>query len=70
MKITLAFNEEERSEALAAMQAMDYRLALDDLDNFLRSKIKYSDLTEEVENALQEVRDHLHNLKSNIGSLD
>jgi hypothetical protein len=68
MKITLEFDD--KNDALIALRGIDYKLALDDIDGFLRSKIKYSDLPADIETALQEVRDQIHTLTSNIMSED
>jgi hypothetical protein len=54
MKITLEFKDEDAEEALTALDGYKWKLALWDLDQYLRSKIKYNpDLTEEAYEALE-----------------
>lgn len=59
----LEFNlPEEREEHQVAVNASAYRSALSSLDVYLRSQIKYApdDTPKEVIEALQAVRDKLH----------
>lgn len=54
MKITLEFKDEDAEEALTALDGYKWKLALWDLDQYLRSEIKYNpDLTEEAYEALE-----------------
>ena len=56
----------DRNEALQIMKATTYLIALWDLDQWLRSEIKYSN-----KNEYQPVRDELYNILQNNGiSLD
>ena len=56
----------DRNEALQIMKATSYLIALWDLDQWLRSEIKYSGKEE-----YQPVRDELYNILQNNGiSLD
>ena len=56
----------DRNEALQIMKATTYLIALWDLDQWLRSEIKYSN-----KNEYQPVRDELYNILENNGiSLD
>lgn len=60
MKLTLQFNlPEEREEAETALHGMRYRIALSDLDNYLRGKIKYEELSDSDEKIYQEIRSKL-----------
>ena len=56
----------DRNEALQIMKATSYLIALWDMDQWLRSEIKYSN-----KNEYQPVRDELYNILQNNGiSLD
>ena len=56
----------DKNEALQIMKATSYLIALWDLDQWLRSEIKYSN-----KNEYQPVRDELYNILQNNGiSLD
>ena len=56
----------DRNEALQIMKATTYLIALWDMDQWLRSEIKYSN-----KNEYQPVRDELYNILGNNGiSLD
>lgn len=70
MKATLTFDlndSDERAEHKRAIQATDAYLVLWDLDQELRQKLKYSELTGEREIAYSEIREKLHDLLSNYG---
>ena len=57
MKITLEFKDEDAEEALTALDGYKWKLALWDLDQYLRSEIKYNaDLTEQAYEALEDCR--------------
>jgi hypothetical protein len=60
MKITLEFDDME--EAKTAMDGCRYKSALWDLDQHLRSRIKYEELTDEAHSALESTRAKLHEL--------
>jgi len=63
MKTILEFNlPEEEEEFLLAFNGARYAIALDELDNWLRSKIKYGDNHMLVEVTYQECRDKLTEL--------
>jgi hypothetical protein len=63
MKAALYFRmPEEREEFYNAHNGVRYRIALTDLDNWLRAKIKYEDLPQEKHDLYQEVRDKLYEL--------
>jgi len=59
-KATLEFNlPEEASEHLLAIHGTEWALVAWDMDQHLRGRLKYQDLTEEVYDALQATRDEL-----------
>lgn len=61
MKATLTFDEEE--DLLTAINGYKYKLALWDLDQFLRSELKYNDkLTAEKYNYAEMLRDKLREI--------
>jgi hypothetical protein len=60
MKATLEFNLPEDDEALTdARKGSDWRWAVDDLFNYLRSEIKHADHTAEEYNILEVVREKM-----------
>lgn len=62
MEANLKFNLPEDSEDLDnALNGYKYKLALWDLDNFLRSEIKHGD-DESKATHYEEIRDRLHDL--------
>ena len=64
-KAILEFNlPEEREEFENAHKGVHYLIVIEDLDNFLRAKLKYTELTEEQATIYQEVRDKLWELKN------
>ncbi len=52
---------EERDEFRHALNAVAYIAALQEIDNYLRGRLKYEELDQPVRDALQSVRDFLHN---------
>lgn len=62
MKSTLTFNlPQEQEELENALYGSKYKTILRDLDEMLRSKLKYDEtLTEEQEQIYQEIRDSIH----------
>lgn len=63
MKATLTFNlPEESHEFDNATQGSNMRSVLWDFDQWLRSKTKYEDLTDEQYQVYQGCRDHLRTL--------
>jgi len=63
MKAILEFNlPEEAAEHRAAVQALDWKYVVSEMDEYLRSQIKYQELPEEANKALQAARDNLHEL--------
>jgi len=70
MKATLKFDLNDSSERLAHKRAVcstDAYLVLHNIDQELRTKIKYEELTEEVETALMDVRERLFDLLAEYG---
>jgi hypothetical protein len=68
MKATLVFDlPEEEEDFNLAVKAIHYKIVLDDVDNHLRGKLKYSELTQEVYDALSEVRSFLLENKNQRG---
>lgn len=60
-KATLEFSlPEEKSEFDNARQGVDFKLALSDLDNWLRGKLKYEEISATEAIIFQKVRDQLH----------
>jgi hypothetical protein len=69
MKSTLVFNlPEDREEFEHAIKAIQYLSIIDEMDNYLRGKIKYGELPEAQENIYQEIRDKLWELKNEYKS--
>lgn len=65
MKTILEFNlPEDQEEMRFAMQGAEATTALQELDNWLRSKIKYGQLEQDSEAIYQECRDKLNELLS------
>ena len=63
MKAILEFNlPEEMHEHRMALQACDWMYVVSEMNEYLRSQIKYQGLTKEASEALQAARDNLINL--------
>lgn len=63
MKATLTFNlPEEEHEYMNAVQGAKMRSILWDVDQWLRSKLKYEELSDGQYDAFKETRDHLREL--------
>ena len=61
MTATLTFDDQD--DLLTAINGYKYKLALWDLDQFLRSELKYNaELTEEQYDYAQMLRDKLHEI--------
>jgi len=68
MQAQLIFNlPEEQEEFEMASNAIKYSIVLSDIDNYLRSKIKYTDLTDEQYKVYEEVREQLWNYLNEEG---
>lgn len=65
-KVIIEFNlPEEQFEYDEATKARSYSRTIEDLDNYLRGKIKYDDtLTDEQYDVYQEIRSKLWELKN------
>jgi len=65
---TLTFQlPEEQEEFYHAAKGADWRMVVEDMDAHLRSKLKYEDLPEDVDAALDAARHHLHALVAERG---
>ena len=63
MKAALFFRlPEEADEHDMALKGASYRYALDEMDNFLRGKLKYQELDPAAHAAFQEARSYLNEL--------
>lgn len=68
MKAILEFQlPEETEEHKMALDGMKYSIVLHDLDNYLRNKLKYEDLSELQNEIYQEIRDKLYELSNEEG---
>jgi len=58
---TLTFNlPEEQEEFYHAAKGADWRCALEDMDAYLRGRLKHEELTPDAAKALDETRQKLH----------
>lgn len=63
MKATLVFTlPEDHEELKCAQNGLKYRSALEEMDSYLRGRLKYEDLDLEVATALEAARRHLNEL--------
>lgn len=63
MTATLTFTlPEEQEEFYFAAKGADWRCVLEDLDGYLRGRLKYEDLPQDADKALDEARQKLHEL--------
>ncbi len=62
MKRVLIFEDDDQDQFTAAIHGIDFWFCLWDLDQWLRSQIKYSDKTE-----FEEIRDELYNIMHKHG---
>lgn len=68
MKAVLEFQlPDEQEEFKLAQDGVLYSIVLHELDNYLRGKIKYEDLPEEIDKIYQEIRDKLHEFSNEHG---
>lgn len=59
--VTIKFNlPEENYEFECAIKGMEYRALLDDMDSYLRNKLKYEELSDDTYKALEQAREQLH----------
>lgn len=67
-KATLTFNlPEEQEEFNMASKASSAYIALHEYDQYLRARLKYEELPEAVNAALQEARDKLNSICNEFG---
>jgi uncharacterized protein (DUF1800 family) len=65
---TLTFTlPEEQEEFYLAAKGADWRIVLEDMDNYLRGRLKHEDLPEDVAAALDAAREHLYALVAERG---
>ncbi len=60
MKIVFEFNDDEEDLARMAFRGRDYAAATEDFDMWLRNKWKYSELTDEQNALIEEVREQFY----------
>jgi hypothetical protein len=62
-EITLKFNEDEFEDARTALDGYKWKLAMQDLDQHLRSELKYNEkITGETDDAYEAVREKLRDI--------
>jgi hypothetical protein len=68
-KVTLEFDSyEDREEMESALNGGKWKMLVWDLDQHLRSELKYNDsITGDVYEAIEKIRKHLHELKNESG---
>ena len=68
-KVILEFDpSEEREDMESAINGWKWKMLVWDLDQHLRSELKYNDsVTGEVYEALEKIRERLHELKTDSG---
>jgi len=68
-KVILEFDPfEDREEMESAINGSKWKMLVWDLDQHLRSELKYNDkITGDVYDALEKIRKHLHELKNDSG---
>jgi hypothetical protein len=68
-KVTIEFDSfEDKEEMESALNGAKWKMLVWDLDQHLRTELKYNDtITGKVYEALEKVRDHLHELKNESG---
>jgi hypothetical protein len=65
---TLTFTlPEEQEEFYLAAKGADWRCVVEDMSNWLRSKLKYEELTPEQDAAYEEARKHLFSILEERG---
>ena len=67
-KVTIEFDTiEDKEEMEMCLNGMKWYLLAWDFDQYLRGRLKYEDLSDNVYKLLDEVRDKLHELRSESG---
>jgi hypothetical protein len=65
---TLTFTlPDEQEEFYHAAKGADWRCALEDMDAYLRSRLKHEDLSEDADKALDAARQKLHEFLAERG---
>jgi uncharacterized protein (DUF1800 family) len=65
---TLTFTlPEEQEEFYLAAKGADWRIVLEDMDNYLRGRLKHEDVSEDVATALDAARERLYTLVAERG---
>jgi hypothetical protein len=65
---TLTFTlPEEQEEFYLAAKGSDWHIVVEDLDNYLRGRLKYEDLPPDADKALDEARQKLHEFLAERG---
>lgn len=68
MTATLTFTlPEEQEEFACAAKGTEWRIVVENMDNYLRGRLKHEDLPEDADKALDEARQKLHELVSERG---
>jgi hypothetical protein len=68
MTATLAFDLPEEQELFdRAVKGSDWRMVVEDMDGWLRSKLKHEELTPEQDAAYEEARKHLFSILEERG---
>ena len=68
MTATLTFTlPEEQEEFQCAVDAVQWKSAMDDMSNWLRAKLKYDELTPEQDAAFEEARKYLFSILEERG---
>jgi hypothetical protein len=68
MTATLTFSlPEEQEEFDRAAKGADWRMIVEDMDGWLRSKLKHEELTPEQDAAYEEARKHLFSILEERG---
>jgi uncharacterized protein (DUF1800 family) len=65
---TLTFTlPEEQEEFYLAAKGADWRIVVEDMDGYLRGRLKHEDLSEEADKALDAAREKLHEFMAERG---
>ena len=68
MTATLTFSlPEEQEEFYHAAKGSDWHIVVEDLDNYLRGRLKHEDLPPDADKALDEARQRLHEFVAERG---
>lgn len=68
MKVIFEFSKPEDNEDLAIhMKAVDYHIVIYEMDNYLRQKLKYEEISDQQAEIYEEVRSKLNELRNEYG---